>query len=154
MFPTLPGGGSTRAAIAIFEHVFIESLRPIFPRLAAPTSSVLNPPSDQIFRAAREKRWGNIDELAASGPIRDKMWKEVKEGFDRLAGFLEKDGDGKLFYLGNTFSFADVVAISFLAWVKIVLGEESEEWKTVTSWNNGRWANLVESKKELLAVEN
>ena len=152
VFPLL-AEGNTRAAIAAFDHVFMSSLFPIFPRLAGPVCNILNPASERYFRASKEDIWDNLDELVSPGPIREGRWKEVKEGLDTLSSFLERIGEGKPFYFGDTFSFADIVAVSFFTWLKVILDEESDEWKALERWNNGRWMQLVSMTKNLVVLE-
>ena len=132
----------------------MECVSPIFPRLAAPVNRKLNPPSDRFHRAQREELWGNLDDLAAPSPNRDAMWKKVKDNLDKLSGFYERNGGGKPFLFGDTFSFADVVTLGYFSGFRIILGEESDEWKALGNWNNGRWGKLVEPMEDLLVVDN
>jgi hypothetical protein len=46
--------------------------------------------------------------------------------------------------MGDTISFADFVAGSYLKWMQVSLGKDSEEWKQISSWNEGRWGERVE----------
>ena len=148
--PVLYPPGS-RAASAMLEYVVRQNFSlPIFPVNLPAAHSILNPHSQVYFRATREKMFGKkLEDFAPPGPARDGVWKTVKEGLDRLAGFYDQNGEDKLFLFGDTFSFADTIVIGYLLWTRIVLGPESDEWKTLASWNNGKWEKLVESTKHL-----
>lgn len=45
------------------------------------------------------------------------------------------------YFMGTTISFADIVLASYSMWIRKILGEESEEWKDIISWNGSRWGN-------------
>ncbi len=49
--------------------------------------------------------------------------------------------------MGNKPSYADTASCAFLQSTRTMLGEESEEWKDVASWNDGRWGTYLESFK-------
>ena len=125
-----------------------------FPIALPAVHGILNPPSQEYFRTTREKMFGKkLEEFAPAGLVRDGVWKQVKEGLDKLASFYdENDGDSVLFFK-DTFAFADTIVIGYLLWAKISLGADSEEWKTMASWNNGRWERLLESTKKLYSEE-
>ncbi|KAL5532181.1 hypothetical protein ACEPAF_5745 [Sanghuangporus sanghuang] len=149
LFP--PG---SRASVATLEYVFMQTIAKLSPILLPESNYRLNESSEAYFRSTREQSFGKkLEELAPTGLARDAIWKEVKEGLDRLAEFYDKNGEDKLFYLADTFSFADAVVIGFLLWIKIILGVDSAEWKALASWCDGRWAKLVESTKELHVVD-
>ncbi|KAL5504852.1 hypothetical protein ACEPAH_7515 [Sanghuangporus vaninii] len=146
---------SSKAATAVLDHVVGENFSvPIRPINLPAAHKILNPPSQVYFRTTREKMSGKkLEDFAPPGPVRDAVWKTVKEGLDRLADFYERNGEDKLYYFGDTFSFADTIVIGYLLWTKIVLGADSDEWKMVASWNKGRWERLIESTKHLQTVK-
>jgi len=39
---------------------------------------------------------------------------------------------------------ADLHIAGHLAWVKVLWGEQSDEWQKVLTWNNGRWKALFD----------
>ena len=45
--------------------------------------------------------------------------------------------------MGDTVPWADFFLSAFFMYLKTILGEDSEEWKDVASWNEGRWKNLL-----------
>lgn len=94
-----------------------------------------------------------LEEFAPPGPIREEAWKQLKEIMEKLASVYDRNGEDKLYFLSDTFSFADAFDVSYMLWVKIVFGEDSEEWKAMASWSDGRWGRLVESMKALQTVD-
>ncbi|EJD07729.1 uncharacterized protein FOMMEDRAFT_72472 [Fomitiporia mediterranea MF3/22] len=148
LFP--PG---TKAATATLNHVFMQSLNPISPIMIYEVYGTLNQPSQVYWRTTREAAIGKkLEEFAPPGPDRDEMWKQCKEGLDTLAGFYDRNGEGKRFFFADTFSFADTIVIGFLVWIEITLGTTNEEWKAIAGWSNGRWGKLLESTRNLQAV--
>lgn len=148
LFP--PG---SRAAVVILEYVFMQTIVKLLPITLPESNNHLNAPSEAYFRSTREKSFGKkLEEFAPPGPTRDAIWKEGKEGLERLAGFYDLNGEDKRFFMADTFTFADAVVIAFLLWIKIIFGADSDEWKAVASWSGGRWGKLIESTKELQAV--
>ena len=77
-------------------------------------------------------------------------WKEVKDGFDRINQWLDTNGDGKdELMMGDAVCFADLIIVSILMWAKVGLGEESNEWKSICGWNDGKWKRLSEQFSQL-----
>ena len=67
-------------------------------------------------------------------------WAKAKDGLGKIDQWME---EGDKFVMGDTISFADVLICAFLRWGRISWGEDSDEWKDVTSWQNGRWGRLM-----------
>ena len=88
----------------------------------------LNPRSEEIFRRTREESFKcKMEEIAPAGPRRDGRWQQVKDGPTFLSGCVCENGPESLFFLGDKFTFADVLLVSYLMWAKRVLFE-NEEW--------------------------
>ena len=147
--PLFPQG--SRAAFAAFQASVAQALPPIFDLVVPAVHRILNPASQQYFRTTREARYGmKLEEVAPLGSARrEELWRKTQEGLDQIAKFYEKDGKDKLWFLGDTFSFADAYFAGYLAWIMAVLGADSEEWKRLVSWNEGRWARLVDATADL-----
>ena len=93
-----------------------------------------------------------LEEIAPTGPKREQTWETVKEGLGVIADALSKNGSDKLYYFGDKLSYADVIVASYLYWGKVVL-EDNEEWKsTVETWDDGRWAKLLDATSAYFAV--
>jgi len=151
--PLFPNG--THAATELLSSHFKSTVAiTLSPLMLPPCCASLNPPSAEYFRRTREQSYGKkLEDFTPPGPIREEAWAKVKEGFNLLAGMYAKNGEGKHYFFGEVFSFADAIVAGGLVWVRIILRPESEEWKTVASWNEGRWAKLLELvEKDLVVV--
>lgn len=145
----------TRAATELLNYHFMTTVSAkLLPLLLPPTCLSLNPPSAEYFRRTREQSYGKtLEEFAPPGPARDEAWAKVKEGLELLASIYAKNGEGKPYFFGEAFSYADAIVAGFLVWARIVVRPESEEWKAVASWNDGRWAKLLDLvEKDLVVV--
>ncbi|TFY74217.1 hypothetical protein EWM64_g9796 [Hericium alpestre] len=102
----------------------------------------LNPHSEDYFRRAREMHFGNP--LAEIAPVstHEALWKQAFEGFSHVHGWLNANGECKVFFMGHKPSWADVALVSVLAWLRIYNGRESREWKELMTADEGRWARL------------
>lgn len=139
----------TKAAIDLFQYHFSHSLfKHILHAVIAPTCHTLNPRSEEYFRRTREATFKcKIEEIAPAGPKGDEVWALVKEGLSTLSQVLSKNGPDAQFYLNDQFSYADAIVVSFLEWAKIVM-QANDEWKSVETWDNGRWARLLSSTEK------
>ncbi|EJD07677.1 uncharacterized protein FOMMEDRAFT_150219 [Fomitiporia mediterranea MF3/22] len=136
----LPPG--TKAAVAALEHIFMKNIMTILPIGMPGVLGILNPPSETYWR--RKAEWP-----VPPSSERDAILKQLKEDLDILAGFYDRNGEGKQFFFADKFSFADAIVVGFLAWIKVVLGAENNVWKAISTWSDGRWGKLVESTKDL-----
>ena len=101
----------------------------------------LNPPSEEYYRRTREAQFGSkLEEIGITNE-----WETLEAGLAKLDQWLSANGPGKSeLFLGDKISFADVQVAAILIWGKITLGEESEDWRKIVSWNSGRWKRLLE----------
>ncbi|KAF8625628.1 hypothetical protein AX17_006813 [Amanita inopinata Kibby_2008] len=108
------------------------------------TYATLNPVSQEYFRRTREERFGKkIEELEPKGAEAEAAWAVLKEGYDNLDKMWQLS-EGP-YVMGKTLSFMDIVVISWSLWLRNVFGKDSQRWKDIASWNDGRWGRLVES---------
>ncbi|KAA1474750.1 hypothetical protein DENSPDRAFT_824838 [Dentipellis sp. KUC8613] len=114
--------------------------------------SLLNPPSREYFRRTREEIFGmKLEEITPEGPERDRAWKEVLEGLTLISKW---EAAGKcVFMMGDTPSFADIVMLSQLQWIKTMVGTGSKEWKDVMVADGGRWASLYQVLERWASVD-
>ncbi|KDQ33913.1 hypothetical protein PLEOSDRAFT_1061513 [Pleurotus ostreatus PC15] len=107
-------------------------------------NSILNPRSEEYFRRTREQMFGKkMEELTPVGDARVAEWGKYRDGLGKIDGWIKKSGGP--FVMGDTISFADVTIASFLVWLKIMFGEDSQEWKDIASWHDGRWDALIKA---------
>ena len=144
LFP--PG---TTAAVALYDQQFQESyLQPLLPLSVITTYYILTPRGQEFFRLTREKAYQKkLEEIAPLAEVetRKGLLEQVKEGLTKLASYHEKNGEDKLFYFGETVSYADFIIVSFLIWTKLTL--PAEEWDAIANNDNGRWNKLLEVTK-------
>jgi len=87
-----------------------------------------------------------------------RVGSEQKELESEAIGFksVQKDLEKveKWYKPGQTFVsgtqdliFADLQLAGYLIWVRSLWGEDSEEWREILTWNNGRWKALFEKLK-------
>jgi len=113
----------------------------------------LHPSSQEYFRRTREKSFGKaIEDITPKGEVAVAQWAKFEEGMRNVDAWYVKNGGKGPFLLGETPSWADIVVASCLVWMRIVWGEDSQQWKEISSWNNGRWSGIVEAFKKYETV--
>ncbi|EIW58149.1 uncharacterized protein TRAVEDRAFT_124779 [Trametes versicolor FP-101664 SS1] len=106
----------------------------------------LLPRSQAYFHTTREVLFGgSLRDVAPPGPKREKHWVGLRKAFGTVAQWFQADGIDKPFLLGDNIGFADITLASFLVSTRIVFGENSEEWKNIMTWDNGRWARYMDA---------
>ncbi|KAA1475688.1 hypothetical protein DENSPDRAFT_783865 [Dentipellis sp. KUC8613] len=142
--PLLPD--ETRAFQAMFLQTFEDNvIWAILQLVARPMMNQLLPRSLVYWRDGAEKAFGNkVEELAPEGPERDALWKQVVDNLGAAHKWASENPTG-VFMMGDKVSFADIVIMAELQWLKTMNGVESKEWKEVMEVNGGRWARLAEA---------
>lgn len=108
---------------------------------------ILNPASQEYFRRTRENRYGQkLEEFMPTGSEREETWERIKRGFDTIDGVIQKNGGP--FARGEQVSFVDFAFGGWVLWFKLIWGEESELWKDLMTWNDGRWGRYLERLEE------
>ena len=129
----------------------------IAPIILPAAFNILRPASQPYFRETREKRLGGkLEELAPVGSEkRATAWQGVQNGAHKIADWFEADGKKKVFVMGDKkgITYADLILASFFMWFKKCCGEESPEWKDMTSWDGGRWATLLSALENYETVD-
>jgi len=145
LFP--PG---TRAAIELFRYTLNRTVLDPLADLVIPRVIYnLNPRSEEFYRRTREVSYGcTMEEISPPGPKRDELWANLQKHMTQYAAWYDENGPGKLFFFGDTFSFADAIMIGNILWAEKALGPTSDEYKMLTSWDGGRWGELVEATRQ------
>ena len=111
----------------------------------------LNPTAEVYFRETREKLFGRpLEELTPKGALGEAEWSRFREDLGKVDVWYSKTGG--LYILGDIISWADIVVVGYLTWLKIIWGEDSQWWKDILSWHNGRWGGLVDSFKKYVII--
>lgn len=144
----------TEALQQAFYDQFWQLVSPLWPLyLPRIPSVILNPPSAEYFTATRSVVFGKpLADVEPKGAENAEGWKKIQAAFDTLNGWLSKSGGP--YFMGDTPTFADFTVGGLLHGLKICFGENSQEWKNIASWNNGRWKELVDSLDKYASVEN
>lgn len=141
--PLIPHGA--RGPIHVFNDDFVTSaIMPMITWLAYDTSKLFDERSAESFRLRREEDFKvKFEQLAPGGAEeKQKMLAAAKAGWSAVAGMYEGMGDTE-YYLGDQASYADIVVVAYLLYIRTVFGSESDEWKEMMAWDGGRWAKLL-----------
>lgn len=129
----------TDAFQTLVQHIIRPTITtPILSILLARIWGVLNPPSQEYFRRTREAAFGKkLEDVQGD-------WGALEEGLGRLKSCLDANGEGKnLLFMGDRITYADIQLASMLLWIKVVAGEESEDWTRIVTLHNGTWAKFM-----------
>ncbi|KAG7441164.1 uncharacterized protein BT62DRAFT_552801 [Guyanagaster necrorhizus] len=125
-----------------FSSAVVDAFAPLRPFYAPGLTTKMNEATAAYFL----KRFGGAVKIEMpKGEEREKLLVQAKENFGKMNKWFEgSEGD---FVMGNEPCFADTAICAFLWFTRRMVGEESEEWKDVVSWNDGRWGRYLESFK-------
>jgi glutathione S-transferase len=113
----------------------------------------LKPRSEEYYRRTREKVFGRaIEDIAPKGEAADAEWEKFKDGLAKVDAWYAKNGGKGPFLMGEMASWGDIVVASYLITLRILWEEDSQQWKDISSWNDGRWARITEALKKYETV--
>ncbi|KAK0457237.1 uncharacterized protein EV420DRAFT_1549514 [Desarmillaria tabescens] len=139
LFP--PGTQALHAAFTVAFHA--QLLKAITPLLVPAANAVLNPRSEVFFRKTREKAFGmTLEDMDPRGECREKQWALVERDLGEVDKWIAK---GDAFVTGNVPTFADITVCGWMLSFRIIFGEDSPEWRDLSTWHDGRWGRLVRS---------
>ncbi|KJA24471.1 hypothetical protein HYPSUDRAFT_38907 [Hypholoma sublateritium FD-334 SS-4] len=131
---------NTIAIQSLLETAYIVHIRPIIPLVMPAACDKMNPRSADYYRVKRVEALLKVFQVGDTLP-REVYWTQYRDGLGEVDKWYSKiDGP---FLMGNTVSWGDFVVGSCIIWLRVIWGEESQEWKDITSWHGGRWANLI-----------
>ncbi len=140
----------TRALHAAFIAAFDSKTQAISPLGISGVHAILSPCSAAFLRKTKEELLGvTIEEMDLHGEHRTRQWALVKDDFGKVDKWMTK---GDTFVTGEIPTFADFVISACMLFLRIFLGEDSPEWKELSSWHDGRWGRLVKSFEKYEAV--
>ncbi len=129
---------NTCAIQLLLESVYIGHLRPIVPLIMPAACDTLNPRSAEYYRSER------LESLlkGVGNPLpKEVYWAQYRDSLGEVAKWYSKT-DGP-FLLGHTVSWGDFVVASAIIWLRVIWGENSQEWKDITLWHGGRIGDLM-----------
>ncbi|KAF9022821.1 hypothetical protein BDZ89DRAFT_1070411 [Hymenopellis radicata] len=139
--PLFPLGQPSYGLHRAFHDAFEAHINSLWQFCLPGQYAALNPASQAFFKPSKENMFGKkLEDFAPRGEEGAREWEKVKAGFDAMDKWY---GDNP-FVLGDQLSFADMEIAAFVLWIQTVLGVESREWKDVSTWNGGRWAQLLD----------
>jgi len=112
--------------------------------------NILLPRSQEYFQRAMEETFGK--KLAEFSDGSEVQWEGYKVAYSKVAAYYDKNGGGH-FIQGDELTYMDFNVAVFFAWRKYLTGEESDEWKKMLTWDNGKWAKLMEALKPYESVD-
>ena len=117
-----------------------------FPKIGTPESK-------EYYRRTKEIIFGKtLEQTTPVGAEKIAQWAKFREGLSRIDECLAKTDAKGPFVMGDTISWADFFLSGYFIYMKVVWGEESEEWTAVASWNGRRWENLLKALEEYQTI--
>ncbi|KAK7024337.1 hypothetical protein VNI00_016373 [Paramarasmius palmivorus] len=113
------------------------AMRPLVPPQEA---TILSPRSREHFLSSY-----GISEQVMAPEKREAAWKSVESAWAKVDSWMRKEDR---FVMGDTVCFLDFAIAGQFVLFRIIWGEDSEEWKMMSSWQGGRWARLVRDLAE------
>ncbi|TRM57440.1 hypothetical protein BD626DRAFT_514772 [Schizophyllum amplum] len=106
--------------------------------------NILNDASKPYFRATREKALGGtLEDIKPQGENLAVRLGALKETY--MTFLARVDAGGGPFLLGKAPCYVDFTAASLLQWMKAAIGADSEEWKAISEWEDGKVIKYLES---------
>ena len=155
-FPDMPSlfPHNTNSLQAPFFQACVSNFGSLWKLIIPATVPILNNASVDYFRVTRANMFGvkSLDDVAPQGDAAEKEWDKVLQGWSKIGTWYAKNGGQGTFILGETPSWADMVVIAFLLWMKAVWGSDSEEWKAMLSRDEGFWIKLLEAMSKYTTI--
>lgn len=101
--------------------------------------------SREYYQRKREAQLSRFEAVSRPGPQREARMKELRDAFARIARWFDMDGISKTYILGREICYADLTIAAWLMPFKKILGESSEEWRAIRTWDGGRWERLMDA---------
>lgn len=129
----------TLAIQSLVGSAYARHIWPVLPLAMITATLKLHPVSEVFYREKITRPFvSGVSEDETSKNVR---WDQFREGLGEVDTWYSKTAGS--FLMGDTVSWGDIVVASSLIWIRILWGEESKEWKMITSWHGGRWAGLL-----------
>ncbi|KAF7422582.1 hypothetical protein PC9H_010738 [Pleurotus ostreatus] len=111
----------------------------IYPLYAARAVRLFNPGTQRWWRETRAVLFGkSLEEAEPRGEEKTKALNKFIADFGEVYQWMSR-GDGSFSTGDRTVSFVELTLAGMLNSLKIVFGEDSEEWQKIASWNNASW---------------
>jgi hypothetical protein len=72
----------------------------------------------------------------------EEQWGKMKNAFSIIAGWYDKNGGS--FIQGDALTYGDLNVAALFGFYSYITGKDSEKWREMLTWDNGKWAKLFE----------
>lgn len=137
--PLFPKG--TLAFHQVFQATYYKILFATIPLLVSTFCSRFSPSTQTVFRPARERAFGGkLEDLCS-----ETQWEKAEQAWKEYGTLLKANGEGKdSLVMGDTVCFADFQLAAILVGARNALGVESEQWKRIAGWEEGKWGRFFD----------
>jgi hypothetical protein len=88
-----------------------------------------------------------LEAFEPKGEKRAEKWKDVERFLSTMA--IWREGGESVFIMGgDSPTLADFAVGGMIMWMKQIFGEDSPEWKSISTVAGGHWGALSESLKK------
>ncbi|KAL4067238.1 hypothetical protein V8B97DRAFT_2025088 [Scleroderma yunnanense] len=130
----------TKGLIRAYETGYFSQFWPPIEFLVLRSAEILRECSEEHYITTREKYFDKkLAEFSPEGPVRDQHWSSLEKAFSTTMSWYDKT-DGRWF-MGSTFSYADIIVACQLNWLKKVLHDD--EWRRIAAWRGGEWEEVL-----------
>ncbi|KAF5348612.1 hypothetical protein D9756_009571 [Leucocoprinus leucothites] len=124
-----------------FFAYFNSTVAPIWSTILPRVAEIMDDRPKAWYIELRSKTLGKpLAETDPVGEEREDLFRKMKDAFSLFDGFYQKSGGQ--FIMGSSPGFADLMIAGVVQGLK-VWGEDSQEWQEFSSWNGGRWVQLL-----------
>lgn len=87
----------------------------------------------------REDEWKKkLDEIVPVGEAKKTSLAKLEASLGKIDKWFK--ASDTLWLTGNSISFADIVVVPYMAWIK----RTTPEWEEIKTWQDGRWAGQID----------
>ena len=138
-----------------FETAYCKYFRAeVWPKWPSPIHQYLcetvSPESAAFIKPLREEAFGDTLANLAKNPR--SHWDAYKDAFGSVVLPIYEKAEGN-FLKGSEPGWADFVTASMLLSIKLLYGANSEEWKYIETWHDGRWVKLIKDLEPYAHVD-
>ena len=110
----------------------------------------VSPECAAFIKPLREEAFGDTLENLAKNPR--LHWDAYKDAYGSVLLPVYEKAEG-IFLKGSEPGWADFVTASMLLSIKLLYGANSEEWKYIETWHDGRWVKLIKDLEPYAHVD-
>ncbi|THU78683.1 hypothetical protein K435DRAFT_786154 [Dendrothele bispora CBS 962.96] len=107
----------------------------------------LNERSEYFRRTKEEMEGQTMEEMYPKGEKWKEEWKKLEKGFGQVDKWCGKE-DVLVMGGKEKACFADFAFVGYVIWIRILFGKESEKWKDVSGWQDGRWGRMIQTLEQ------